>query len=72
MLAEWIVSVRKSFARFVPARLEGQINQWISCYLFEIVGYMTDELIRRGVLKKPDQDKSLTDGVVYVAGRYIE
>lgn len=72
LLAEWIVSVRKSFVRFVPARLEDQINQWISCYLFEIVGYVTDELIRRGVLKKPDQDKPLTDGVVYVAGRYIE
>lgn len=72
LLAEWIVSVRKSFARFVPARLEDQINQWVSIYLFEIVGYVTDELIRRGILKKPDQDKPLTDGVVYVAGRYIE
>lgn len=72
LLAEWIVSVRKSFVRFVPARLEDQINQWISCYLFQIVGYVTDELIRRGVLKKPDQDKPLTDGVVCVAGRYIE
>lgn len=72
LLAEWIVSVRKSFVRFVPARLEDQINQWVSGYLFEIVGYVTDELIRRGVLKKPDQDKPLTDGVVYVAGRYIE
>lgn len=72
LLAEWIVSVRKSFARFVPARLEDQINQWVSVYFFEIVGYVTDELISRGILKKPDQDKPLTDGVVYVAGRYIE
>lgn len=72
LLAEWIVSVRKSFTRFVPARLEDQINQWVSIYVFEIVGYVTDELIRRGVLKKPDQDKPLADGVVYVAGRYIE
>lgn len=72
LLAEWIVTVRKNFVRFVPARLEAQINQWVSTYLFQIVGYVIDELIRRGTLRKPDFDKSLTDGVFYVKGRFID
>lgn len=71
LLLKWIVSVRKSFSNFVPKRLESQINQWVSLYLFQIVGYVTDELIRRGVLKKPLLNKPFTDGVFYVSGKYI-
>ena len=71
LLLEWIVSVRKSFSKFVPKRLEPQINQWVSLYLFQIVGYVTDELIRRGVLEKPSPDRPFTDGVFYVSGKYI-
>jgi len=40
LLAEWIIAVRKNFVRFVPVRLEAQINQWVSTYLFQIVGYV--------------------------------
>ena len=72
LLAEWIVTVRKNFAKFVPSRLDDQINQWVSGYLFQIVGYVVDELIRRGTLRKPDFDKPLTDGVFYVTGKYID
>lgn len=72
LLTEWIAGVRKSFGRFVPARLGDQINQWVSCYLFQIVGHVTEELIRRGALRRPDPDKPLTDGIVCVAGRYVE
>ena len=72
LLAEWIINVRNNFEDFVPARLDDQINQWISGYLFQIIGYVVDELIRRGSLKKPDLDKPLTDGVFYVAGEYID
>ncbi len=71
LLLEWIVSVRNSFSKFVPKRLESQINQWVSGYLFSIVGHVTDELIDRGVLKKPSPDRPLTDGVFYVADKYI-
>ena len=72
LIAEWIAAVRKTFVEFVPTRLDDQINQWVSNYLFQIVGYVIDELIRRGTLRKPDLDKPLTDGVFYVAGKYIE
>ena len=72
LLSEWIITVRKNFEKFVPARLNDQINQWVSGYLFQIVGYVIDELIRRGTLRKPDLDKPLTDGVFYVAGKYID
>lgn len=71
LLTEWIVTVRKNFTKFVPARLEEQINQWVSGYLFQIVGYVVDELIRRGALRKPELDKPLTDGVFCVTGKYI-
>lgn len=40
-------------------------------YLHQIIGYVTDELIRRGVLRKPDAGRALTDGVFYVEGKYI-
>ena len=52
VLSEWILSVRNSFSKFVPKRLESQINQRVSSYLFEIVGYVTEELMQRGVLKR--------------------
>ena len=71
LLAEWIVTVRKNFENFVPKHLHDQINQWVSCYLYQIIGYVTDELIRRGVLRKPNAEKPLTDGVFYVEGKYI-
>ncbi len=71
LLAEWIVNVRDNFASFVPRHLHDQINQWISCYLYQIIGYVTDELIRRGILRKPDAEKPLTDGVFCVEGKNI-
>ena len=71
LLAEWIKSVHKNFENFVPKHLHDQINQWVNCYLYQIIGYVTDELIRRGILRKPDNDKPLTDGVFYVEGNYI-
>ena len=71
LLAEWIVTVRKNFENFVPVRLHDQINQWVSCYLYQIIGYVTDELIRRGILCKPDSEKPLTDGVFCVEGKSI-
>ena len=66
-LSEWIRSARKSFESFVPKRLESQINQWVSSYISSIIGYVTDELIRRGALEKPT-DKPLTCGVFAVNG----
>lgn len=71
LLEKWILTVRRNFQNFVPTRLSDQINQWVSGYLFQIIGYVTDELIRRGILRKPDLDKPMTDGVFYVVGKYI-
>lgn len=72
LLAECIITVRKNFVKFVPARLDSQINQWVSGYLFQIIGHVTDELIHRGTLRKHNPDKPLTDGVFYVEGKYID
>ncbi len=76
LLCRWILSVHKSFEGFVPKRLHSQINQWISVYCGEIIGHVTEELIRRGRLEKPgDMDgesaKPLTDGVFYVQGDFM-
>ncbi len=71
MLTEWILTVHKSFEKFIPARLHDQINQYLSSYLYQIIGYVIDELILRGKLKKPDLEKPLTDGIFYVEGKYI-
>ena len=66
LLAEWITGVRRSFARFVPKHLHGQINQWLGAYLYQIVGAVTEELIDRGALAKPEPDKPVTYGVLYL------
>ena len=71
LLAEWIVTVRNHFESFVPKHLNDQINQWVNYYAHQLIGYVTDELIRRGILRKPDSEKPLTDGVFSVEGKYI-
>ena len=71
LLAEWIITVRNHFENFVPKHLHDQINQWVNCYVHQIIGYVTDELIRRGTLCKPDNEKPLTYGVFSVEGKYI-
>ncbi len=70
-LSDWIAALRKGFQSFVPKRLDSQINQWVSCFANQIVGFVSEALIRRGVLEKPEEDRPLTNGVFYVEGRYI-
>lgn len=72
MIEDWIRAVRADFDTFVPKRLSDQINQWVSTYLFQMIGYVTDELIDRGVLRKPDKDKPLTDGIFCAQGKWID
>lgn len=71
MLVELIQIIKKCFVGFVPKRLDSQINQWVSGFVHSINGYVTDELISRGVLENPSDDKPLTNGVFYVEGKYI-
>ena len=55
----------------MPKRLDSQINQWVTYFANQIVGFVSEELIRRGVMEKPGEDCPLTNGVFYVEGRYI-
>jgi RNA polymerase sigma factor (sigma-70 family) len=72
MLTELIVDIHKSFKEFVPKRLDIQINQWVSIYVSSIIGYVTEELIKRGVLEKPDDKKPLTNGVFYIKDGHLD
>lgn len=71
ILADWILAVRRSFTRFVPKHLHGQINQWIGHYVYQIVGDVTEELIHRGALSAPAPDVPFTDGIFRVEGKSI-
>ena len=71
LLSSRIISVHKSFESFVPKHLHDQINQWVTGYLNQIIGYVADELIRRGTLRKPDLETPLTDGIFCVEGSNI-
>ena len=71
ILAELIKDIHKSFKGFVPKRLDSQINQWVSCYVHNIIGFVTEELINRGVLEKPNEEKPLTNGVFYISGKHL-
>lgn len=68
LLTEWVKTVHKNFESFVPKHLKDQINQWVGYYSYQIVGYVTDILINRGILRKPDAEKPLTDSVYCVEG----
>jgi RNA polymerase sigma factor (sigma-70 family) len=72
LISELISDIHKSFQAFVPKRLGGQINQWVSCYSHNIIGFVAEALINRGVLEKPDEDKPLTNGVFCVLGDYVK
>lgn len=63
LLAKWILSVRKSFEKFVPQHLEDQINQWVNIYAQEVISHVTEELINRGRLDKPDPEKNPVCGM---------
>ena len=71
MLAELITDIHKSFKAFVPKRLDSQINQWVSCYVHNIIGFVAEELINRDILEKPDEEKPLVNGVFSILGKYI-
>ncbi len=64
------LTIRDIFLEFVPRRLESQINQYVSCLTTEVIGYVAEELINRGVLEMPDPDRPMTNGVFSVLGEY--
>ena len=72
MLTELIVDIHKCFKTFVPKRLDSQLNQWVDGYVSSIISYVAEELINRGVLEKPDDEKPLTNGVFYIKDGRIQ
>jgi len=71
MLAELIADIHRCFKAFVPKRLDSQVNQWVTCYVHNIIGYVAEELINRRMLEKPDDNIPLTNGVFCVLGEYV-
>jgi RNA polymerase sigma factor (sigma-70 family) len=71
VLKELISEIHKSFKAFVPKRLDSQINQWVSFYTHNIIGFVAEELINRGVLERPGGEKPLTNGVFCILGEYV-
>lgn len=58
------------FRTFVPQRLSGQINQWISCFIQNLTGYAVEELIHRGIIDGAEPDRPYTNGVFYISEKY--
>jgi RNA polymerase sigma factor (sigma-70 family) len=71
ILTELIIDIHKSFKAFVPKRLDNQINQWVSGYVSNIICFVAEELIKRGILENPCKEKPLTNGVFCVLGEYV-
>jgi hypothetical protein len=72
LLTELITGIHKSFTAFTPKHLNSQINQWVTCYIENITGFVMEELINRGLLEKPENEKPLPNGVFCVLGATIE
>lgn len=71
LLKKLILDIHSSFKQFVPKRLDSQINQWVSCFVNEIIGYVAEELINRNVLETPDEKTPMTNGIFYIPGKYM-
>jgi RNA polymerase sigma factor (sigma-70 family) len=71
LLSELISDMHRSFKAFVPKRLDNQINQYVSGYVHNIIGFVAEELINRGVLEKPDEEKPCVNGVFSITGKYL-
>lgn len=76
LMADWIMGVRRSFEGFVPKRLHGQINQWVSVYCNQLVSYVVEELVRRGRLEgalreETGADRPMTNGVFCIQGSFV-
>jgi len=71
MLTEIIIDIYKNFKLSAPKRLDSQINNFVSGYVQNIIGFIAEELINRNVLNKPDNEKPLTDGVFCILGEYL-
>lgn len=71
MLSKLITFIHKEFVGFVPKHLASQINQWVSGFTNELISYVVYELIDRGELESPADEKPLTDGVFCVYGEYM-
>jgi len=72
MLTELIRDIHSSFQAFAPKRLDSQVNQWVSCYMHNIVGFVAEELIRRGALEQPDDERPMPNGVFCTLGDYMD
>lgn len=72
LLEKLIATIHKGFKQFVPKRLDSQINQWVTGFTGEIIGYVLEELFARGVLERPEEDKPFVNGVFYVEGEYLD
>ena len=71
MLSELISDIHDSFKAFVPKRLDSQINQYVCGYIHNIIGFVAEELINRGVLEKPNDEKPMVNGVFCILGNYV-
>jgi len=72
LLKTLITDIHKSFKSFVPKRLDSQINQWVACYVRNIIGLVIEELITRGVLETPDADMPLSYGMFSILGQQVD
>ena len=62
--AKIVSDIHINFKAFVPKQItDGEIKQRVKHYSYNIIGFVAEELIRRGALEKPDEDKPLTNGV---------
>lgn len=66
-LAPLVQRIHSSFLSFVPTRLSGQVNQWVSCFVQRINGYILDALVARGCIEAPGE-APFVNGVFFLEG----
>jgi hypothetical protein len=72
LLRETVANVRKEFKAFLPKRLAAQEGMWVKGYVYNVIGMAAEELIRRGVLERPRDNRPLVNGVLCVMAEELK
>ena len=71
-LTDLIINIHKYFKMIIPKHLDDQINNLLSGYVQNIIGFVAEELIKRSILDKPDGERPLISGIFCILGEYVE
>ena len=66
MLNDLVVKILDEFHKNTPKQVQDQINQYVSGYIHNIIGFVAFDMIEKGVLEPPPKEGPLSDSVLFI------